>query len=218
MMADKNENYYSNIRLDLLNLISKQEKLKVLEIGAGYGQTLAYLKESGRSIKVVGVELSFQPEKKNLYDKVDQFIFGDIEKLSLTAFDGYFDLIILADVLEHLQDPLAVLKKLKPTLAKNGQIIASIPNIRSLEAFYNIFVRGTFPQKDQGLFDSTHVNFYCKKDMLNLFNKAGFKVELAHSALKYYKKRSFKKFLNKVSFGIFEEFLSTQYFIRATHE
>ena len=44
-MTNKNENYYSNIRHDLIGLITKKENFNVLEIGAGYGETIIYLKE-----------------------------------------------------------------------------------------------------------------------------------------------------------------------------
>jgi len=46
-MISKNDSYYSNIRFELVDLITKKGHIKVLEIGARFGDTLIYLKESG---------------------------------------------------------------------------------------------------------------------------------------------------------------------------
>lgn len=217
-MTYKDEDYYSNIRRDLIDLITKKENPRVLEIGAGYGETLTYLKESGMAKEVVGVDLFFNESKKDSYERLDNFIFGDIEKLSLQEYDKYFDVIILADILEHLNNPKELLKKLKKNLKMDGEIVASIPNIRSLNALNKIFVKGTFTYEKEGLFDNTHLRFFCKKDMIALFNESKYHVDYIESALKSYKPKSLKKNINKITFGLFEEFLSTQYFIRAINE
>jgi len=217
-MNHKNESYYSNIRLDLVNLITKKEHFKVLEVGAAYGETLMYLKEKRNAEEVVGFDLNYDESKKDLYNKTDEFIFGDIEKTSLDQYQNYFDVIILADILEHLENPQEVLKKLKQNLKKDGEIIASIPNIRTFSALHKIYIKGGFSYEDEGLFDNTHLRFFCKKDMITLFNKSGFKVSYIESALKNYNQKSFKKNINKITFGLLEEFLTTQYFIRAKNE
>lgn len=217
-MINKNESYYSNIRLDLVNLITKNDNFKVLEIGAGYGETLTYLKESRNAKEVIGVDLNFDKSKEKFYNQTDKFIFGDIEKISLDNYNNYFDVIILADILEHLKNPNDILEKLKQNLKKDGEIIASIPNIRNLNALYKIFIKGSFLYEDEGLFDNTHLRFYCKKDMITLFNESGFKVSFIESALKNYRQKSIKKTINRITFGLFEEFLTTQYFIRANNE
>jgi 2-polyprenyl-3-methyl-5-hydroxy-6-metoxy-1,4-benzoquinol methylase len=215
---NKDESYYSNIRLDLINLISKKDNFTVLEIGAGYGETLIYLKESRRAKEVIGVDLNYDESKEIFYKQIDKFIFGDIEKMSLNDYNNYFDVIILADILEHLINPNDILEKLKQSLKKDGEIIASIPNIRTINALYKIFIKGSFLYEDEGLFDNTHLRFYCKKDMIILFNESGFKVSFIESALKNYKQKSIKKTINRITFGLFEEFLTTQYFIRANNE
>jgi len=216
-MNYKNESYYSNVRIDLVSLVTKKDNFKVLEIGAGYGETLRYLKEKKNAEEVVGFDLNYDESKKDSYNQIDKFIFGDIEKVSLDTYPNYFDVIILADVLEHLENPNKVLKKLKHNLKKDGEIISSIPNIRTLNALYKIYFKGNFSYEDEGLFDNTHLRFYCKKDMITLFNKSGFKVSYIESALKNYKEKSIRKSINNMTFGLFEEFLTTQYFIRATH-
>lgn len=110
----KGADYYSNIRLDLINLIDKKsQNLKVLEIGAAYGETLFYLKQNGIASEVVGVDIFEDAKNKQNYKPLDQFIFGDIEKIDLPEYFQHFDLILLADVLEHLFEPKSVLETLK---------------------------------------------------------------------------------------------------------
>jgi len=217
-MTNKNEYYYSNIRHDLIGLITKKENFNVLEIGAGYGETIIYLKESGKAKEAIGVDLNYDESKTDSYERLDKFIFGDIEKLSLDEYEEKFDVIILADILEHLNNPIELLKKLKKNLKIDGEIIASIPNIRSLNALNKIFIKGTFAYEKEGLFDSTHLRFFCKKDIIALFSESKYHVDHIESALKSYKPKSLKKNINKITFGLFEEFLTTQYFIRANNE
>jgi 2-polyprenyl-3-methyl-5-hydroxy-6-metoxy-1,4-benzoquinol methylase len=217
-MNYKNESYYSNVRIDLVRLITKKDNFRVLEIGAGYGETLRYLKESKGAKEVTGVDLNYDESKKDSYNQIDNFIFGDIEEMSLDEYPNYFDVIVLADILEHLKNPNEVLKKLKRNLKKDGEIISSIPNIRTFNALHKIFIKGSFLYEDEGLFDNTHLRFYCKKDMITLFNESGYKVSFIESALKNYKQKSLKKNINKITFGVFEEFLTTQYYIRANNE
>ena len=189
-MNHKKDSYYSNVRIDLVSLITKKEGFKVLEIGAGYGETLRYLKESKGAKEAIGVDLNYDESKKDAYIQIDNFIFGDIEELSLDEYSNYFDVIILADVLEHLKEPEKVLKKLKKNLKKDGEIISSIPNIRTLHALNKIFIKGSFAYESEGLFDNTHYRFYCKKDMIALFNASRFKVSHIESALKKYNQKS----------------------------
>ena len=167
---EKDKGYYSNVRLDLIGLInSKNKDLKILEIGAAYGETLFYLKENGIASEVVGVDLFEDLDNKENYKKVDRFIFGNIEQIDLEEYLDYFDIILLPDVLEHLLEPKLVLNKLKKYLKKDGKIIVSMPNIRHYSALVKIFLKGDFKYEESGIFDYTHIRFYCRKNIKELF-------------------------------------------------
>jgi len=120
------------VRKDIIDLVKKlnlEEPLSILEIGAGGGNTLIELKRLGVAKEVVGVDIvrlisSYQDDPL-----MDNFIVGNIEKIELPYPENYFDLIICADVLEHLYDPWNAVKKLYEYLKQNGYFIASIPNI-----------------------------------------------------------------------------------------
>jgi 2-polyprenyl-3-methyl-5-hydroxy-6-metoxy-1,4-benzoquinol methylase len=209
----KSTDYFSFIRLDLINLIDKNSKnLKVLEIGAAYGETLYYLKQNEIASEVVGVDLFEDVKNKQNYKNLDKFIFGNIEEIELNEYENYFDLILLPDVLEHLIEPKKVLDKLKKYLTQEGKIILSMPNIRHYSAMNKIFLKGDFKYEESGLFDYTHMRFYCKKNIQELLEASGYTILKEESSIKNYKGKSITKIINSLTFGLLEEFFSVQYF------
>lgn len=213
---EKDKGYYSNVRLDLIGLLNCNEKgLKVLEIGAAYGETLFYLKEKGIASECVGVDLFEDVNNKQNYKSIDRFIFGNIEQIDLEEYFDYFDLILLPDVLEHLLEPKPVLNKIKKYLKNDGKIIVSMPNIRHYSALVKIFINGDFRYEESGIFDYTHMRFYCRKNINELLEASGFKVIKQQSSIKNFSGKSFTKILNMITFSFFEEFFSYQYFFVA---
>ncbi|RMD49523.1 MAG: class I SAM-dependent methyltransferase, partial [Ignavibacteria bacterium] len=91
-----------------------------------------------------------------------------------------FDLIMFADVLEHLIDPEYVLKELKNKLKPGGEIIASIPNIRHWSIFRQL-LEGNWNYAEHGLLDKTHLRFFTRKTMISLFENAGYHAEVIGS-------------------------------------
>jgi SAM-dependent methyltransferase len=89
-----------------------------------------------------------------------------------------FDFILCADLLEHLKEPDRLLASLPGALAEGGRLVASLPNSGNLYFRLNILM-GRFPAHDRGLFDRTHLHFYTWRGWVELFEKAGFRVESA---------------------------------------
>lgn len=132
---------------------------------------------------MVGIDLFEDVENRDNYKKLDKFIFGDIQQLELEEYKNYFDIIILADVIEHLTEPKPVLEKIKNYLKDDGKLILSIPNIRHYTAIYKIFFKGDFKYEDRGLFDYTHLRFYCKKNIIELVESASYKIINTQSSI-----------------------------------
>lgn len=211
---NKNEDYYKHIRTDVVSLISKKQDCKILEIGAGFGATLSHLKTTGIAKEVVGLDISVD---KDLIDTntIDNFIIGNVEELNLEQYNNYFDVIILADVLEHLINPKEVLEKVANYLNNDGEILISIPNFRHKSAIYKVFFKGNFSYEESGLFDYTHLRFFCKKNIKELVLNSGLNIDTCISSLALYKQKSFSKIFNIITFKLFEEFLTVQYLVRA---
>jgi 2-polyprenyl-3-methyl-5-hydroxy-6-metoxy-1,4-benzoquinol methylase len=210
---EKASDYYSNIRKDIVNLINPNLKgLRILEVGAAYGATLHYLKQEGTASETVGIDLFEDSNNRQNYKPTDRFIFGNIEEMELQEYENYFDVILLPDVLEHLTEPKKALDKLKKCLKNDGNMIVSMPNIRHYSAFKQIYLKGDFRYQESGIFDYTHMRFYCKKNIQELLEGSGYKVLKRESSIKNFKGKSITKAINLITFGIFEEFFSYQYF------
>ncbi|RMG74083.1 MAG: methyltransferase domain-containing protein, partial [Nitrospirae bacterium] len=88
---------------------------------------------------------------------------------------GYFDCIILADILEHLREPGLTLKKLKGYLSQDGVIVASIPNVRYFEVL-NMLAEGFWTYTEAGILDRTHLRFFTRREIEKMFTEAGLEI------------------------------------------
>ena len=212
---EKKELYFTNPRIDLIKLIPRADNNRILEIGAGGGDTLLEIKKQNLAKEVVGIELMQMQNSNQNSPDIDKFIICDVEKTELEFPDSYFDVILLGDVIEHLLDPWAFLKKISRCLKTEGLFIASIPNIRYYPAMFKVFFKGDFGYESQGLFDKTHFRFFCKKNMRSLFTTESFKCRDIVPRDHLYEIKSKRKVFNRLTFGLFEEFLTLQYIIVA---
>jgi 2-polyprenyl-3-methyl-5-hydroxy-6-metoxy-1,4-benzoquinol methylase len=208
----KERAYFTNIRFDLIALIPKNANARILELGAGGGDTLVAIKSEGLAKEVVGIELNPLPGSNQEHSSIDKFLFGNIETMDIPFGEGYFDAIICGDVLEHLIDPWAVVEKATKYLKTGGLLITSIPNIRYYGAMFEIFGRGNFRYTEHGLFDKTHLRFFCRKDMVRLLSIAKMEVSTVYPIFELLPDSRIRT-LNRITFGLFEEFLSMQFVI-----
>jgi 2-polyprenyl-3-methyl-5-hydroxy-6-metoxy-1,4-benzoquinol methylase len=201
----KTHDYFQVTQETVADFISGQDKC-VLEIGCGEGYTGAYLKKIGKAKEVHGVELV--PEvAQAAQNRLDSVIIGDLEVIDLPFERGYFDYVIATETLEHLATPENVLKRIKPMLKQDGVIIASVPNVRHVRLLWHLVVQGDWLYQDAGLLDRTHLRFFTKKSLIRLFTVTGYdEIETVPILL------SKAQFLNKVTFGIVEDFLAYRYY------
>mgnify|MGYP006414278653 FL=1 len=171
--------YYKHVRDDVLSLVPKSAT-DILEIGCAAGMTGRELKKNA-DIYFAGVEIDHKAslEAKKVLDYV---IEGNIETLDLPFEEQRFDCILFADVLEHLIDPLTVLKKIRKFLKVNGTIIASIPNVQYL-GVVNQLVEGNWTYQDEGILDRTHLRFFTYREIIKLFDEAGYKISTVSETL-----------------------------------
>ena len=101
---------------------------RILDVGAADGYLGAILKRWGHF--VVGVE-NDPVSAARARGHYDEFHVADVEEFAFPC-RYEFDYILFADVLEHLREPAAVLKKSLPSLKANGQIILSVPNLANI--------------------------------------------------------------------------------------
>jgi glycosyltransferase involved in cell wall biosynthesis len=128
--------------------------------------------------EVTGVEIDAKAgEIAAAYCK--RMVIGDLDHLGLDFGGERFDVVVAADVLEHLKDPLRILQRVRQLLEPDGHLVVSIPNIAHLSVRLALMA-GTFPYADTGLLDSTHLRFFTRRSLEVLIEEAGFAIGLLH--------------------------------------
>ncbi len=145
---------------------------KALDIGCGQGTFLQLLKEEGWDCH--GTELTresaFRASQKGISVSV-----GDVEEGQFTLQS--FDLMSFWQVLEHLRDPMKILKALRPFLKKEGIVAISTPNIDSLQA--KVFTRRWFH-----LDPPRHLCLFSPETLQRMMKFLGFSlVEIRHFSM-----------------------------------
>ena len=217
LYEDKPFEYYRSVRIDILGALQNAPFKKVLELGAGGCNTLAYMKEKKLAEEVTAVELFDLPGSNQQNPVIDKLIIGDVGLLD--TFDvkqNYYDLIICGDVLEHTYSPWEIVEKARKLLTSDGILICSLPNFRFFRNMQKIFFKGDFSYTTEGTLDKTHIRFFCKRNLVQLFEGTGYKVKKIEPGFYFNQIERKRKTINKLTFGLFEEFLAFQYIIQVT--
>ena len=213
MKREFNNSYHVNPRLDILTLIPTNTK-KVLDVGCSAGELGKNLKEKLHVEEVIGIEFN-EDAAKIASGHLDEVFIGNVEDINLPFESDYFDCIIYADILEHLINPWAVLKKHKNLLKGDGFIIISIPNIRHIHTFSNL-LRGNWKYVSRGIFDKTHLRFFTLKSVTESLNNAGYSIVILKRNYRLFEgSGKFASVAKVLSCWIFRDFFTFQYLIVA---
>jgi glycosyltransferase involved in cell wall biosynthesis len=154
----------------LLSWLSNRQPLKVLDLGCSDGSLGHRIRSLGHH--VTGVDVAEHP---GVGDRLDDFVQADLDHGIPDSLDGTFDLILCADVLEHVRDPQRLLTDARGRLSMSGSLVASIPNFahwypRTRSAL------GLFDYDRRGILDATHVRFFTRRSFERLVHEAGFAI------------------------------------------
>ena len=119
-------------------MVAEDPNHQILEIGSGGGHVLRMFKRA----KLTAVDVSdvfLDYARKNLSGYDVEFIKGEIVKLGLPA--EKFDRIICTEVLEHTQDPEAILREIARLLRPSGRAIITVPNDNLINGLKSIVRR-----------------------------------------------------------------------------
>jgi O-antigen biosynthesis protein len=155
------------------------ENSQVLEFGCATGYMSEVLVRR-RRCRVTGIEIdAMAAAEARAY--CERIIVGDAETLDLEEQLGEntYNAVLFADVLEHLRDPVVVLKRVRPFVAEGGAVIASIPNVAHISVRLAL-LGGEFRYRGLGLLDDTHLRFFTRASIVELFESAGFVVSTWH--------------------------------------
>ncbi len=168
-MAD----YYSRVNETLLNLIPLSAET-ILEVGCGTGALAKRYKMRNPGCRYFGIEASIK-DPGDVDPAIESLYLNKVEDQPNMFRKDLFDCLIFGDVLEHMEDPLAQLKKCVGWLKEGGQALACIPNIGHYSAIVHL-LQQKWVYTDEGLLDRTHSRFFTKDTAMQMFKDAGLTV------------------------------------------
>jgi SAM-dependent methyltransferase len=174
--APGEDGYFEHVRTELLDLFIRPPR-HLLDIGCGTGLTGLEARRRFPAAIVDGVEFS-PAAAAPAAGRLHQVHQGDVERMDFGALGyahGSIDGLLLADVLEHLYNPWDLLVRIRPYLARDAQIVASIPNARNLILLGDL-AAGNFSYEAAGLLDITHIRFFTRREIMKLFAETGYDV------------------------------------------
>ncbi|MFD1121512.1 class I SAM-dependent methyltransferase [Methylophilus flavus] len=154
----------------ITNMISAGQS--ILEIGAGPGSLTKHLIQiPDTDVTAAEIDQDAIEILKNYCNKIHKI------DLNLPHWGNSFnqekyDVVIAADVLEHLASPEKAILEMKNLLKENGSILISLPHIGHNGIIASLFNQD-FAYADSGLLDRTHIKFFCIKNMQDLITSAG---------------------------------------------
>ena len=152
--------------------LKRMPPARVLDLGCSSGLLAERIRGFGH--RVTGVDLQELP---GVRQRVDHFVRADLDQglpPGLDA-DGGYDVVIAADVLEHLRNAQRLLEQVREVLAPRGTLIASVPNLGHWYSRGRIAL-GLFDYDQRGILDSTHVRFFTRRSFRRCMRQAGFTV------------------------------------------
>ena len=149
---------------------------RVLEIGPGPGSITRLLLKEG-NCRVTGVEIDSDAIEivAEFCERVFQADLNDSSWPQLLREEGRFEVIVAADVLEHLYDPWSTLTLMKQFVQDDGYIVISLPHV-GYHGILACLLEEDFEYRDWGLMDRSHIRFFGIKNIEKLFQDAGLKI------------------------------------------
>jgi 2-polyprenyl-3-methyl-5-hydroxy-6-metoxy-1,4-benzoquinol methylase len=154
----------------VLDLVPDGAPLRILDVGCGPGWVAAELRRRGHH--VTGVDLVAD---EGVEERTDRFFAADLEHgLPDAVGDGY-DVVIAADVIEHVRNPDELLADLAGRMDPRGRIIASVPNFAHWYPRARV-AAGLFDYDQRGILDRTHVRFFTRRSFRRVLASTGLEV------------------------------------------
>lgn len=167
--------YFEDINWGLLRLWGRRQGLDVLDVGCGFATTSERIQALGN--RVTGIELN--PEAASVARRrLERVITRDVQDVTGVAAElagADFDVIVFADVLEHLAWPQSVLEAYLAFLKPGGRLLVSLPNV-GLWSVRMMLLLGHWDYGDTGVLDRTHLRFFTHGTARRLIESTGLKI------------------------------------------
>lgn len=141
----------------------------ILDIGAGSGVLARALLQSGKKVSIDAIEPN--PYAARIASPLyREMLCGYVQEFYAEIAAKNYDVIILADVVEHIPDPFSMLKNLLDNLNPHTKLLISIPNV-SFGGVRIALLNGKFTYTDSGLLEKTHLRFFTRRTADQMFER-----------------------------------------------
>jgi 2-polyprenyl-3-methyl-5-hydroxy-6-metoxy-1,4-benzoquinol methylase len=192
----------------VVRMVGKNKK--VLEVGSGPGSITKQLKETG-NCSVTALEID--PDAIELVKPFCEAVYS----ADLNASDWgnllngkKFEVVLAADVLEHVYNPLAVLKTMSSLLEDNGRIILSLPHVGHSSVAACLLLED-FEYRDWGLLDKTHIRFFGLINIQKLVSQAGLSIRKVEFVVRHPRETEFADKWSTLSSSVRKALLTNKY-------
>ena len=156
----------------ILKIMERERKpVRILDVGCASGYLGKILRERGHYVTGVESDAAAAEAARAYYDAL---LVEDVESFSFPD-RREFDYIVFADVLEHLRDPVAALRRSLPALKDSGKVIVSVPNVANWIIRLHLLL-GNFDPTDRGILDKTHLHFFTLRTLKHMMSEASCQV------------------------------------------
>jgi 2-polyprenyl-3-methyl-5-hydroxy-6-metoxy-1,4-benzoquinol methylase len=154
----------------VLRWLAQMPSSRVLDLGCAAGHVADSASRYGHTF--TGVDLIEHP---GVHGRVGQFVQADLNDGIPSSVGRNYDVVLAADVLEHVREPERLLDQIEEVMAPGGVLLASVPN------FGHWYPRirtatGTFDYDERGILDRTHLRFFTRRSFVRMVSKNGFEV------------------------------------------
>ncbi len=176
--------YYAAERPELLDFLRPHGPFSAaLDIGCAAGMFGAGLRQQGIVAACDGIEPNFDAARL-AEARLRQVWAGSLEAAAGEVPWAHYDLLMLADVLEHLADPWGTLRLLQARSAPGCRLLLSVPNVRHYKVSLPLLFKGEFRYEDAGIMDRTHLHFFTRGSLEETVRGCGWSIRALGSHMK----------------------------------
>ncbi|MGH9085650.1 MAG: methyltransferase domain-containing protein [Acidimicrobiales bacterium] len=159
----------------LLRWMGMRPPSRVLDLGCSDGAVGAHLMAMGH--EVVGIDIE---EHKGVRERLADFHQADLDAGIPDGVGDAFDVIVAADVLEHVRHPERLLAEMRAHLRPGGSVITSIPNFGHWYPRARVAL-GRFDYDARGILDRGHLRFFTRRSFAAMVEREGWEIRRRES-------------------------------------
>jgi 2-polyprenyl-3-methyl-5-hydroxy-6-metoxy-1,4-benzoquinol methylase len=190
-----------------------EQGIRFLDIGCGegtLGQQVRHLFDEIHGVDISGTALDLARTRGITAHRVN------LNTEPLPYEQGFFSAVASLDVIEHVFDPVRLVREIRRVLSPGGYAIVSTPNIRKIQRILTL-IRGHFPRTsyDPVGFDGGHLHYFTSHDLANLLTHQGFTIETVDGICGDRQTWKYRLAVRILGRGFEKEFLSSAILIKA---